>query len=120
VFPTIVALGLLVGDPGFAADTAKFDAACPAAADFLVGEAPGGADRVKVMAALCPCLSAGFSGYSQADIDVLASDLAAGDIEQSKANYPGYGDLQSRAGKVLVACFDDPAVVEAMRIPDPS
>ena len=95
---------------------AKFDATCPMAADFLLGDAPTGSDNGKVLAVLCPCLSTGFGNFSQADVDVLTFDLSTGDIKQSQATYPGYADLQSRAGQVLVTCLADPAVVEAMRI----
>lgn len=112
----IAALALLCG-PGFAAsDMSRFDAVCPGAGDFLLGDPPTGSDNAKVLAVFCPCLSAGFADYSQPEVDALARDLETGDIKQSEASFPGYADLQTRAGGVLMSCLNDPAVVAAMRI----
>jgi hypothetical protein len=109
------ALGLL-SVPAYAApDMTKFDAACPKAGDFLLGQGPAGSDNAKVLTVLCPCLSTGFSAYPQRDVDALTNDLATGDSKQSEASYPGYAELKTRAGGILMSCLNDPTVVDALR-----
>ena len=115
LFLVVAALGLLSVPAYAASDMTKFDAACPKAGAFLLGQGPAGSDNDKVLTVLCPCLSAGFAPYSQPEVDALAVDLATGDSKQSEAAYPAYADLKTRAGGVLMSCLNDAGVVEAMR-----
>jgi hypothetical protein len=104
---------LALATPTLAADFTAFRAACLAAGPFLIGEVPEGKDTQPVLEALCPCLETGFAEYSQPEIDALEADLRTGTSDESRASYPAYEELQTKATEVLGACFSSEAVMEA-------
>jgi hypothetical protein len=118
VLAASVAVSLTIGlapDPAVAADFAAFRTACANGGPFLLGEVPEGKNAQPVIAAICPCLEAGFASYSQAEIDALEADLRTGTSDEAKAKYPAYQELQAKATGVLNTCFTSEAVVSAAR-----
>ena len=106
-------LGATASLPAPAADFTAFRAACTNGAAFLIGEVPEGKNTQPVLDALCPCLEAGFAGYSQPEIDALEADLRTGTSDEAKATYAGYQELQTKATGVLGTCFGSEAVMAA-------
>lgn len=109
-----VAAGLLAL-PAAAADFTAFHASCTGATAFLLGEVPEGKNAQPVIDALCPCLEAGFAGYSQPEIDALEADLRTGTSDEAKAKYPAYQELQAKASDILGTCFGSEAVIAAAK-----
>lgn len=113
LLPLALDLALVAG-PAAAADFTKFDAACTSGGAFLLGETPAKVDQGAVLGTLCPCLETGFAGYTQPEIDALTADLRTGSSVEAKATYPAYGDLQAKASRVLLACFNTDAAAAAL------
>ena len=95
------------------ANMEAFTSACSGAQDFLIGDVPEGKDPAVVLTPLCSCLVTQFSGFSQADIDMLVTDLKGTSTDESHAAYSTYPDLVNRAGGGLNTCSNDPTVVAA-------
>lgn len=108
-----LALSALGPFPAVGADFTEFRAACLGGAAFLIGEVPEGKNAQPVLDALCPCLEAGFAGYSQPEIDALEADLRTGTSDEAKATYADYHALQTKATGVLGTCFGSEAVMAA-------
>lgn len=98
-----------------AADFTVFRASCLGGGAFLLGEVPKGKNAQPVLDAICACLETGLAGYSQLEIDALATDLRTGSSNESRAAYPAYEELQTKATPVLGACFASDAVMAAAR-----
>jgi hypothetical protein len=110
-----LALLMLGASPSAAADFTAFRAACLNGGAFLIGPVPEGKDAGPVLAAICPCLEAGFASYSQPEIDALEADLRTGTSDEAKAKYPAYQGLQAKATGVLGTCFGSEPVTAAVR-----
>lgn len=108
----LAAVSLTTG-PAIAADFTAFRTACLGAAPFLIGDVPEGKNAQPVLDTLCPCLEAGFAGYSQPEIDALEADLRTGTNDEARATYSAYEELQTKATEVLGACFSSEAVMAA-------
>jgi hypothetical protein len=103
--------------PAQAEDPAKLDqfqTACLGSASLLLSDVPEGADTAKVMTPLCSCMVTEFSGFSQADIDMLTADLSGTATEESHKAYATYEDLSGRAASGLEKCFGTDEVTAAM------
>lgn len=96
------------------ASTEAFTASCLAAGPFLIGEVPAEVDAATILTPLCSCLVAEFSGFPQAEIDVLAADLAGTSTEESHAAFGDYEALEDKARAGLTKCFDAPEVRAAL------
>lgn len=102
------------------ADFGTFSASCMGAAEFLLGETPPGIDEVSILTPLCGCLVTSFADLSQADVDVLATDLRGESTDASHAAHGDYQRLLERAGTGLQACFTSPEVTAAMDAAQPA
>ena len=123
-FNKFAAATLLAASFGFAApalaqqaDLTTFNTSCLAAQDFLLGELPEGVDGPALTAAVCGCLAEGVKSLSQADIDMLNTDLSGKGTDEIHAAYTDYAALQDKAGTTLVACFETPEVVALLPPP---
>lgn len=103
-----------------AADTTKFSAACLGAQEFLLTDIPDGVDPDAVLAKLCSCLLTEFSGFSQPEIDILATDLDGTATEDTHKAFPDYATLQSKAGDGLNRCFETKEVTDLLNAPAPA
>lgn len=90
-------------------DTAKFTAACTGNDDFLQGVG-GDADD---LGQLCGCLLDDFVAkpVSQADLDMLATDLDGSATPESQTGYENYEDLSAFAGQVLNDCLVEEGIL---------
>ena len=94
-----------------ALDLSQFDSACRKNGTMLIGPISSDADPAVVLEPLCECISDQLSRFSQADVDMLASDLAGTATDLDRAAYGDYDGLVSRASAVVTACFSDPALL---------
>jgi hypothetical protein len=99
-------------DPGAAtpaaggADMTEFDAACHGSDMLLtvIGGSPE--DATPVRTSLCDCLSIALAPQvSTEGADILGQDLDGTATEASRTAYPGYPELESRAGAAFDSCF---------------
>lgn len=108
-------VALMSTAPATSADFNAFRAACFNGGASMLGPVPEGKTAGPVLAALCPCLEAGFASYSQPEIDALEADLRTGTSDEAEATYPAYQELQAKSTRVIAACFGSQAVMEAAR-----
>lgn len=92
----------------------KFSTTCMTAGPMLLGDTPDGFDQSAVLTPLCGCLVTEFSTFSQADVDMLTSDLAGTSTDETHAAYANYSDLSGKAGAGLDKCFASDEVTAAI------
>jgi hypothetical protein len=91
---------------GESADMTKFDAACQAS-EMLLAVLGGEPDQaIPVRTSLCECLSIALAPQVSTEAaGILAQDLDGTATDESRAAYPGYPELESRAGAAFDSCF---------------
>jgi hypothetical protein len=89
-----------------AADMTKFDAACQAS-EMLLSVLGGTSEQaMPVRTSLCECLSIALAPQISTEAaDILAQDLDGTATDASRAAYPDYPELESRAGAAFDSCF---------------
>ncbi len=114
----VTALALLWPAAVLAADTEKFSTTCLGAEAFLLDGAPEGIDKVAVLTSVCGCLVTEFADFSQAEIDVLTTDLDGTATAESHAAFGDYAALEGKAGNSLNTCFSTQEVNDLLGAPD--
>jgi hypothetical protein len=91
-----------------AGDRANFNAACTGSEGLLmvIGGEPEAAAAARDK--LCACLDVALAPQiSTADADILGQDLDGTATQESRAAYPTYAEIETKAGAAFDTCFAD-------------